>query len=118
MVGIAERLLAIKRLRHRDPITDAAARPEPTMPPGSDLLPKLRHIVILMMENHSFDNYFAELGRGEVLPRSADGSPVWSNPRTDPAAPPVFAHRLSSTTQVSETPSQSWSASHVQCNAG
>jgi len=29
--------------------------------------------VILMMENHSFDNYFGTLGHGEGFPRDEDG---------------------------------------------
>ena len=28
-------------------------RPEPSLPAGTDLLPQIRHIVVLMMENHS-----------------------------------------------------------------
>ncbi len=33
----------------------AGTRPRPDLPPGTDLLPQIRHIVILMMENHSYD---------------------------------------------------------------
>ena len=28
---------------------------------GTDRLPKIQHIVVLMMENHSYDNYFGML---------------------------------------------------------
>jgi phospholipase C len=28
------------------------------------MLPQIKHIVVLMMENHSFDNYLGTLGRG------------------------------------------------------
>ena len=27
-----------------------------------DLIPKIKHIVVLMMENHSYDNYLGTLG--------------------------------------------------------
>jgi phospholipase C len=41
-------------------------RPMPSLPTGTDLLPQIEHIVVLMMENHSYDNYFGMLrGRGE-----------------------------------------------------
>ena len=39
-------------------------RPDPSRPAGTDMLPRIKHIVVLMMENHSFDNYFGTLGRG------------------------------------------------------
>ena len=32
------------------------------------MLPQIKHIVVLMMENHSFDNYLGTLGRGEGFP--------------------------------------------------
>lgn len=31
-------------------------RPDPSRPVGTDLLPQIEHIVVLMMENHSYDN--------------------------------------------------------------
>ena len=42
-------------------------------PVGTDLLPQVKHIVVLMMENHSFDNYLGMLGRGDgfVVPAFA-----------------------------------------------
>ena len=39
-------------------------RPDASRPAGTDLLPQIKHIVVLMMENHSFDNYLGTLGRG------------------------------------------------------
>jgi phospholipase C len=51
-------------------------RPRPDLPAGTDLLPQIRHIVILMMENHSYDNYLGMLtGRGEGLPLGPEASP-------------------------------------------
>jgi len=48
---------------------DVGDRPRPDLPEGTDLLPEIRHIVVLMMENHSYDNYLGMLaGRGEGLP--------------------------------------------------
>src|SRR6478752_7416080 len=81
-------------------------RPDPSRPPGSDRLPQIEHIVVLMMENHSYDNYLGMLrGRGEGFPLGADGEPVVSNPGTDGES--VHAHHLPSTVQHPEAPSQS-----------
>ena len=42
---------------------------------GADGLPQVRHIVVLMMENHSYDNYFGLLaGRGDGLAPGPDGA--------------------------------------------
>ncbi len=38
-------------------------RPDPSLPAGTDRIPQIKHIVVLMMENHSFDNYLGTLGR-------------------------------------------------------
>src|SRR5215469_8502216 len=40
-------------------------RPDPDLPAGTDMLPAIKHIIVLMMENHSFDNYLGTLGRGD-----------------------------------------------------
>ncbi len=39
------------------------SRPFPHMPVGTDTMPKIEHIVVLMMENHSFDDHLGMLGR-------------------------------------------------------
>ncbi len=39
--------------------------PFPDRPAGSDCLPGIDHIVVLMKENHSYDNYFGMLERGD-----------------------------------------------------
>ena len=57
------------------PIHEAGSRPVPELAEGTDLLPQIRHIVVLMMENHSFDNYFGMLGRGDGFTLDFDGRP-------------------------------------------
>ena len=72
-----------ERLRHRERRTSPARpgdRPDPSRPAGTDLLPQVKHIVVLMMENHSFDNYLGTLGRGEGFPLGDDGTPDAENP--------------------------------------
>jgi phospholipase C len=85
--------------------------PDPERPIGTDTLPEIRHIVVLMMENHSFDNYFGCLGRGDGLP-----TPIPTNPLKD--GTPVPAYHLESTVQAHGSPTQSWHASHIQWDKG
>ncbi len=56
--------------------------PYPHLPPGTDTLPAIEHVVILMMENHSFDDHFGMLGRGDGLSFGRNGSPLNYNPGT------------------------------------
>ena len=93
--------------------TRPGERPDPAHPAGIDRLPLIRHIVVLMMENHSFDNYLGTLGRGEGFPRGADGAPDAENP--DSAGTMIRAYHASSTKQApSGAPCQSWTAAHTQ----
>ena len=93
------------------------SRPRPDLPVGTDLLPKIKHIVVLMMENHSYDNYLGMLaGRGDGLACGPDGAPLAANPRQDGSM--VRAHHLTSTVQVERVPTQSWNVSHLQVNDG
>jgi|GEM_PF-4046504 Phospholipase C len=72
-----------ERHHHRDhqrsPRFGPGDRPFPRLPEGTDTLPKIEHIVVVMMENHSFDNYFATLGRGDGLELDRHGRPTAVN---------------------------------------
>src|ERR1700755_1703823 len=72
-------------------------RPDPSRPAGTDMLPQVKHIIVLMMENHSFDNYLGTLGRGEGFQLGDDGRPDADNP--DSAGTMIRAYHASSTTQ-------------------
>jgi phospholipase C len=92
-------------------------RPAPDRPAGTDLLPQIKHIVVLMMENHSYDNYLGMLaGRGDGFPLAPDGQPEVGN--TGAHGESVPAHHLASTVQQPEAPSQSWHATHQQWDEG
>ena len=97
-----------RRTRHNRP----GDRPDPSRPVGTDMLPQIKHIVVLMMENHSFDNYLGTLGRGEGFPLGDDGTPDAENP--DSAGTMIRAHHAKSTVQQEGVPCQSWSATHAQ----
>ena len=103
----------IKRRTGTVPRVDPGSRPQPDLPIGTDLLPKIKHIVVLMMENHSYDNYLGMLaGRGDGLACGPDGAPLAANPRRDGSM--LRAHHLTSTVQVERVPTQSWNVSHLQ----
>jgi len=83
---------------------------------GSDLLPDVDHIVVVMMENHSFDNILGALGRGDVLARGPDGLPDATNP--DGRGNRIRSFQMSTPCQLDGKPSQSWNASHIQFSGG
>src|SRR5262249_14509011 len=89
--------------------------PFPKLPEGTDTLPQLEHIVIVMMENHSFVNYLGLLNRGEGL-RTARGMQTASNPAGDGTL--VRAFRMPSACQLNGHPGQNWNASHISWNHG
>jgi phospholipase C len=91
--------------------TGVGVRPRPHLPEGRDTLPEIDHIIVLMMENHSFDNYLGTLGRGDGLKVDRHGRPVATNPDTN--RQPVRAFRMPSTCQLPRSPSQAWNATHI-----
>ncbi len=97
------------RLRHRR--DEPGGRPDSARPPGTDRVPQIRHVVLLMMENHSFDNYLGTLGRGDGLPDPPPGNRTSSGRIVTP-------FHLTSLQQPEGVPSQSWEASHRQYGDG
>jgi phospholipase C len=73
-------------------------------------------VIVLMMENHSFDNYFGVLGRGDGLPVDHHGRPTAKNPDRDGNF--VHSFRMPSTCQLRAAPSQNWNASHTAYDGG
>ena len=94
--------------------------PHPALAPGTaDSAMPFDHIVVVMMENHSFDNVLGGLARAgspqaDGLSFDATGTPTNANPG---AGGPVRAFALSSTTQGRHV-SQSWNATHHQIDGG
>ena len=107
----------LKRVSRRISDYGAGQLPAPGQPAGTDLLPQIKHIVVLMMENHSYDNYLGMLaGRGEGLPLGPDGTPDAVNYTPNGRGYP--AHHMARTTQVKNNPSQNWRSSHIQFAGG
>lgn len=98
----------------------ARRRPEslpfPDRPAGTDTMPEIEHFVVLMMENHSYDNYLGMLARGDGFTLGADGRPTNWNPTSDGQRQLAFP--MPSDCQEDGRPSQSWEASHWQYDGG
>jgi phospholipase C len=79
------------------------------------------HIVVVMMENHSFDNLLGDLGRtrGDVkgLEFNAHGEAGNSNPTVAGGPSDVLSYPLKGTAQANNV-TQQWKATHEQINGG
>lgn len=96
--------IAARVLDAKKPIRKPGSRPFPKKPVGVDMLPKIKHVVIVMMENHSFDNYLGALGRGDATIKRSN---------LDATGKAVQQFPLSSTCQsVTGDVSPGWDVSH------
>jgi phospholipase C len=107
---------AAPRLRRPD------SRPFPALPEGTPSMPKIEHIVVLMMENHSFDNFLGMVPHQLRGRRSADGLTLnrgrVQNYNRDQYGQRVFAQHATSPCQLHAEPSQAWDASHTAWDGG
>jgi phospholipase C len=90
--------------------------PFPNLPAGTDTMPAVEHVVVLVMENHSFDNILGMLGRGDGFRLGPGGVPKASNPYPDGSIQHAF--HMPTTCQLSGSPSQEWAASHTAYDDG
>jgi phospholipase C len=99
----------------------AGSLPFPEKPAGvpNEQMP-FDHVVVVMMENHSFDNLLGDLGRTradvDALTFDAAGHATNSNPGL-PAPTPVNAFPFTDTAQANNV-TQQWKATHEQINDG
>jgi phospholipase C len=104
------------------PVRRAGSLPFPEKAPGTpdDSMP-FEHIVVVMMENHSFDNLLGALPlvNPEVdgLTFGPDKHPSNSNPGTDHTPAEVSSFPCPNTAQAKHV-SQSWKATHEQIAGG
>jgi phospholipase C len=92
--------------------------PHPHLKAGTDTIPQIKHIVVLMMENHSYDNHLGMLNRAgaDGFKLGANGKPTAQNPY--PNGDIQHAFRMPTTCQLSGHPSQTWQNSHIQLAGG
>jgi phospholipase C len=114
----------------RIPIADEAktrirkpdSRPFPHLPAGHESMREIKHVVVLMMENHSFDNLLG-LVPYQVRGRKLVDGLTFKHGRArnfnpDANGNPVFASHAKSPCQQEHVPSQSWDASHISWDGG
>src|SRR5262249_62193938 len=110
-----EAAAAQRRLTRRG--VNAEARPESAAPIGTDRLPQIEHIVILMMENHSYDNYLGMLaGRGDGLPLDDHGQPAPTNAAGDGTVGQL--RHFTGTPQKPHLPTPTRNATHIPPDTG
>jgi phospholipase C len=102
--------------RHRH-FRKPGSLPYPHLPAGTDTIPKIKHIVILMQENHSYDNRLGMLRRRDAdgFRLGRDGLPRNTNPYANGDLQHAF--HMPTTCQNSK-PSQEWTQSHIQFAGG
>ncbi len=104
------------RLRRPDSL------PFPHLPAGHPSLPEIEHVVVLMMENHSFDNLLGmvpyELPRRRAVDGLTSRRRAILNSNPDAQGKPVHAGHATSPCQLDAVPSQAWNASHEAFDGG
>jgi phospholipase C len=98
------------------------SRPFPDRPEGEHSIAQIEHIVIVMMENHSFDNVLGMLPHRVRSRRRVDGLPVDRHGRQlavnlDATGQPVRAFHTP-TDCPGTAVTQTWDASHLQWDNG
>jgi phospholipase C len=95
-------------------IRQPGSLPYPDLREGTDTLPQIQHVVVLMMENHSYDNKLGMLRR-----RGADGfrldrfgKPGETNPYKN--GDRQLAFHMPTSCQLDNHPGQDWLDSHTQ----
>ncbi len=90
--------------------------PFPDLPAGIDTMPTVEHVVVLVMENHSFDNLLGMLGRSDGFKLGPGAQPRASNPYADGRIQHAF--HMPTTCQLPGAPGQEWTTSHVAYDNG
>jgi phospholipase C len=98
------------------------SRPFPHLPAGHASMPDIQHIVVLMMENHSFDNILGMAGHRIGALRGLDGLTVRGgkvrNFNRDTHGKRIYASHAPTPCQQHGKPSQAWQASHMSYDGG
>ncbi len=99
----------------RSALKEAGSLPRPNLAAGTDQVPQIEHIVVVMMENHSFDNILGVLGRGDGFTIGSNGQPTAKNP--DGHGNEVHAFHMPTECQTKGV-SNAWTAAHEAYDGG
>ncbi|HZR54170.1 MAG TPA: alkaline phosphatase family protein [Streptosporangiaceae bacterium] len=102
------------RVTHGGPVRPPGSLPYPDLTAGTDTIPQIEHVVVLMMENHSYDNRLGMLRRpgADGFRLGRGGKPRATNPYADGKIQHAF--HMPTTCQLNGHPAQDWLASHQQ----
>jgi phospholipase C len=96
--------------------------PFPAMPEGTESMPQIKHIIVLMMENHTFDNFLGMLPHQVHARRTVDGFKVDKHGKPTNANPNSAGAMVRATLAPSPCQgpdiTQSWAASHTAYAGG
>ena len=105
-------------------VASIGPRPNTHQPEGTDQLPQIKHIVVVMMENQSYDSVLGMLTKpGTNIPRgdglkwkgSPQNRPTNSNPTSlAKNAPRLRSFPMPTTAQMDSYPWQTWDATFTQ----
>jgi phospholipase C len=98
------------------------SRPFPRLKAGTPSMPQIDHIVVLIMENHSFDNLLGMVPHQVPGRANVDGLTRRHgrllNVNADATGIKVFAQHAASPCQLSKLPGQDWNRSHTSWDNG
>ena len=103
--------------RRHERLRQPGSLPYPRLPAGTDTIPQIENIVVVMMENHSYDNRLGMLRRRDADGfRLRDGLPRATNPYANGDLQHAF--RMPTTCQLNAHPAQDWLDSHLSFDDG
>ena len=100
------------------PFREPGTVPFPLLPPGTDTMPKIKNIVYLMMENHSYDNMMGMLTRPDAdgFELDKNGVPIGTQPGVNGTTQHWF--ETATPCQNEDMVSQEWTTCHNAYNNG
>lgn len=102
------------------PITrrKAGSLPHPALPAGKDTISEIDNVVILMLENRSFDHLLGAMGRGDGLTMQGKTLELAENSNPDGKGHRIKAFHLPTDCRLEAVPSQSWNQTHHAYDSG
>jgi phospholipase C len=97
-------------------VREPGSLPNPKLPAGTDTLAQIEHIVVPMIENHSYDDHLGMLRRSNGCKLVRNGLALDANPYTQGKL--LKAFQMPWTCQLRGTPSQAWDASPAAYDNG
>jgi phospholipase C len=98
------------------------SRPFPHLPAGTPTMPQIDHVVVLIMENHSFDNLLGMVPHRIPSRKDVDGLAVKNGKfldfNRDSSGHRWFTAPAGTPCQFDRIPTQSWNASHESYGNG